>query len=136
MMWRKCFIISMVFVFGMILLTPSTWADEELEEDEGFIPCAQVDLEGTWNSKVGAVDEFGNHLCWENCNLTVDALGVVEAAGTYEDCSQVTSDITGGELTISSGCVIEGTIETSNGTVNVATGAIVDDELVLGRAEY
>ena len=135
MMWRKLFIIGVVFVFGMILLTPCTWADEEFEEDEGFIPCEQVDLKGTWSAKVGAVDEFGNHLCWEACSVTVDALGVVEASGTYEDCSQVTSDITGGQLTISSGCIIEGYIETSNGTVYVATGAIVDNKLVLGRAE-
>ena len=132
-MWRKLLIVSVVFVFGMILLTPCTWSD--FEEDEGFIPCEQVDLEGTWSTKVGVVDEFGNHLCWESCSLTVDALGVVEAAGTYVDCSEVTSDITGGQLDLSSGCVIEGYIETSNGTVYVTTGAIVKDELVLGRAE-
>ena len=132
-MWRKSLIISMVFVFGMMLLTPCTWSD--FEEDQGFIPCEQVDLEGTWSVRVGAKDEVGNHLCWESCGLTVDALGVVEASGTYVDCSEVTSDITGGQLDLSSGCVIEGTIETSNGTVYVTTGAIVEDELVLGRAE-
>ena len=135
MMWRKSLIVGMVFVFSMILSIPSMWADDGDEGSISFVPCEQVDLQGTWSVRVGAKDEFGNHLCWESCSLTVDALGVVEAAGTYEDWSQVTSDITGGELTISSGCVIEGTIETSNGTVNVATGAIVDNELVLGRAE-
>ena len=134
-MWRKLLIISMVLVFGMILLSPCSWADEEFEEDEGFIPCEQVDLAGTWNSKVGAMDEYGNHLCWEPCSLTIDATGAVEASGTYQDCSQVSSDIIGGSLTISSGCVIEGTIETSNGTINVVTGAILDNKLVLGRTQ-
>jgi hypothetical protein len=118
----------------MILFSSSTRADEGDEGSISFVPCEQVDLQGTWSVRVGAKDEFGNHLCWESCSLTVDALGIVEASGTYEDCSEVTSDIAGGELTISSGCVIEGTIETSNGTVNVATGAIVGNELVLGRA--
>ena len=134
-MWRKLLIISIVFVFTMILSIPSMWADEGDEGSISFVPCEQVDLQGTWSVKVGAKDEFGNHLCWESCSLTVDALGVVEASGTYEDCSQVTSDITGGQLDLSSGCVIQGYIETSNGTVNVATGATVGNELVLGMAE-
>ena len=43
--------------------------------------------------------------------------------------------ITGGQLTISSGCVIQGTIETSNGTLYVHNGAILDDKLVLGTAQ-
>ena len=136
MMWRNLLIISMVFVFSMMLLSPSSWADQEFEEDEGFIPCEQVALEGTWSGRLGAKDEFGNHLCWETCsNLTVDATGVIASGGTYMDCSKVTSDVTGGELTISSGCVIGGYIETSNGTVYIGTGAMVGNELVLGRAE-
>jgi hypothetical protein len=132
-MCQKPLILGMVFVFSLILVSPYTWADEGLTP-EGFVPCEQGDLQGTWSVRVGAKDAFGNHLCWEPCSLTLDALGVVQAVGTYTDCSEVASDIRGGELIISSGCVIEGYIETSSGTVYVATGAIVDDELVLGRA--
>ncbi|MDY6990979.1 MAG: hypothetical protein SWQ30_23300 [Thermodesulfobacteriota bacterium] len=47
-------------------------------------------------------------------------------AGTYVDCLDTTSDITGGHLDISSGCLIGGHIDTSNGTVSIETGAIVD----------
>ena len=133
-MWQKSLIVGMVFVFSLILISPYTGADDGLTP-EGFVPCQQVDLEGTWSVRVGAKDASGNHLCWEPCSLTVDATGVVQAVGSYTDCSQATSDITGGELIISSGCVIEGYIETSSGTVYVATGAIVDDELVMGRTE-
>ena len=134
-MWRKLLIISMVFVFGMILLSPAAWADEGFEEDEGFIPCEQVDLAGTWSAKVGAVDEFGNHVCWEPCSLTVDAQGFLAQSGSYEDCWGVVSDITGGELILSPGCVIQGYIETSSGTVDIATGAIAKNELILGRTQ-
>lgn len=133
-MCQKSLIVGMVFVFSLVFLSPYTWAAEGLTP-EGFVPCEQVDLQGTWSVRVGAKDASGNHLCWEPCSLTVGALGVVQAGGTYTDCSQIASDITGGELIISSGCVIEGCIETSSGTIYVATGAVVDDQLVLGRAE-
>ena len=133
MMWRKLFIVSVVLVFSLILSSLSMWADEGDEGATSFVPCEQIDLQGTWSARVGAKDESGSHLCWEACTLTVDALGVVEASGTYVDCSEVASDITGGELIISSGCIIQGTIETTNGIVYVATGAIVNNELVLGK---
>jgi hypothetical protein len=108
----------------LILLTSWTWATA----------CEQQDLQGTWAVIVGATDEFGNHVCWEDCNLSVDFSGII-VAGTYLDCSEVTSDIIGGELTMSSRCAIKGYIETTNGTVYITTGSIVNDTLVLGRAE-
>jgi len=135
-MWRKCFTISIVFVFAMSLaVIPSTWAAEGDEGPTSFVPCEQADLQGTWSVRVGAKDESGNHLCWEPCTLSVDAAGVIHPNGSYEDCWGVVSDITGGALTLSSGCVIDGYIETSNGTVNVLTGALVENELVLGKAQ-
>ena len=135
-MWRRVLIIGMVFVFGLILVQP-TGAFDGIDEE--FLPCEQADLEGTWNVEVGAVDEFGSHTCWEPCNLTISATGSIEQGGTYNDCSGVSSDITGGQLTLSYGCVIEGYIETSNGTVTIGTGGVVviddeEDELCLLRS--
>ena len=126
MMWRKFLVISMVLAFGMILLTAPTWAT-----------CEQEDLEGAWDVRIGATDEFGDP-CWENANLTIGSGGIVEG-GTYLDCISRTSlQVTGGSLTISSeSCEIEGYIETSSGTVDVHSGAIVGDQghLSFGRAQ-
>jgi hypothetical protein len=134
-MWRRVLTIGMVFAFGLIL-SQLTWAFDGIDED--FVPCAQSDLEGTWSVEVGVKDEFGNHVCWEVCNLTIGPNGAVEQGGTYIDCLDVSSEITGGQLTLSYGCVIEGYIETSNGTVNIGTGGIVvvedqQDEVCLLR---
>ena len=127
-MWRRVLIMGMVFVFGLALVPP-TGAFDGIDEE--FVPCAQADLEGTWNVEVGVKDEFGNHVCWEVCNLTIGANGAVAQGGTYIDCLDVSSDVTGGQLILSYGCVIEGYVETSNGTVTIGTGGVVvvDDEV-------
>ena len=92
-MWRRFVIIGMVVAFGLIL-APLTWAFDGI--DEQFVPCEQADLEGTWNVEVGAVDEFGSHVCWEVCNLTISSTGAVQQGGTYTDCLDVSSEVTGG----------------------------------------
>ena len=135
-MWRRLLIVGMVFVFGLIVVQPTSAFDGI---DEEFVPCAQADLEGTWRVEVGVKDEFGNHVCWEVCNLTISSTGAVQQGGTYIDCLDVSSDVTGGQLTLSYGCVIQGYIETSNGTVNIGTGGIVvveeqQDQLCLLRS--
>ena len=135
-MWRRFLIIGMVFAFGLILSQP-TWAFDGIDEE--FVPCAQADLEGTWSVEVGVKDEFGSHVCWEVCDLTISSTGAVQQGGTYTDCLDVSSEVTGGQLTLSYGCVIEGYIETSNGTVTIGTGGVVviedeEDELCLLRS--
>jgi hypothetical protein len=135
-MWRRFLIIGMVFAFGLIIAQP-TWTFDGI--DEAFVPCDQADLEGTWSVEVGVKDEFGNHVCWEVCNLTISSTGAVQQGGTYIDCLDVSSEVTGGQLTLSHGCVIEGYIETSNGTVYIDTGGIVvvedqQDQLCLLRS--
>jgi hypothetical protein len=117
-----------VLALSTIFLGSSAWAEDVMS-------CEQSDLAGTWSVRVGAEDEFGDHLCWEPCDLIIDSAGFIEQAGTYIDCLEVTSDITGGQLTLSSGCVIEGYIETSNSTVYILTGAIINDELALGKTQ-
>jgi hypothetical protein len=129
-MWRKFLIIGLVFVFGLIL-APPTWAFDGIDEE--FVPCEQADLQGTWNVEVGAVDEFGNHTCWEPCNLTISATGSIEQGGTYTDCAGVSSIVTGGQLSLSYGCIVEGYIVTSNGTVYIDSGGIMGGELCLLR---
>jgi hypothetical protein len=122
-MWRKVLIIGMLLFFGQVLLTSSTWA-----------ACEQQDLERAWSAEVWGGGSDGSQ-CWEQCNLIIGPNGIVEG-GTHVDCSGNPSQITGGQLTISSGCVIEGYIDTSNGsTIYVDTGAILEDDLVLGVVE-
>jgi hypothetical protein len=120
-----------VFICSIIFVGASTWAAEESVP----MSCEQSDLAGTWSVRVGAKDEFGDHLCWESCDLIIDSAGIIEQAGTFIDCLEVASDITGGQLTLFSDCVIEGYIETSNSTVYILTGAIFDNELALGRTQ-
>ena len=118
-MRKKCFVIGMVLVCSMTLFATSTWAG-----------CEQGNLAGNWAVQVGATDSSGDH-CWEYCTLTINSSGAVAAGDTYYNCSGSTCQITGGLLTVSSGCIIQGTIETSHGSLNVIEGTIVGDELFL-----
>ena len=127
-MWQRLLIVTTVFVFGITFFCPSSGFAEG-------VACEQADLEGTWSVIVGAMDEFGNHVCWEECTLTLDVNGFIQPAGTYLDCSQATADITAGQLLISVGCLIEGTVETSNGSIHIDTGAVSEPgQLVLRRS--
>ena len=111
-MLRNLLIVSMVWVLSLFLVTSSLWA------------CEQQDLEGTWLVVACNTNEMGDH-CVEHGDLTVSPGGSI--SGTYVDCAGVSSEITGGQLSLSADCVIEGTIQTANGTLNVETGAIVGD---------
>ena len=124
MMWRKFLMVGMVLALSMIFLTASSWAT-----------CEQQDLEGTWPVLVcGSVDCFGDH-CLERCQLQVDANGLIQDTGAIMETGCGDWAITGGELTWSSGCMIRGYIETSNGTLNVSNGTIFEDKLVIGVSE-
>ena len=111
-MLRSLLIVSMILMLGLFLGTSSSWA------------CEQQDLEGTWLVVACNTNEMGDH-CVEHGDLTVAAGGSI--TGTYVDCDGVSAQITGGQLSLSADCVIEGTIQTANGTLNVETGAIVGD---------
>lgn len=127
-MWRKSFIVALVFAFGTIPLYPaSAWiSDWEM--------CEQQDLEGNWDAEVWAGDSSGNQF-WDQCTLTVGPDGLIHAEGTYNNHIGESSDVTGGQLTINAECVIEGYIETSGGTVYVQHGAVDSDRLLLGVPE-
>ena len=121
MMRRTCLISSVVLVLSMMLVTPCTWGYE------------QQDLEGTWDVYVwtwSVACPFGNQ-CWDRCDLTIDSQGNVQPAGTYCYWLGGSAAVNGGALTVSGAGEIQGTIETSDGTLNVYGGAIERDELVL-----
>jgi hypothetical protein len=112
-----------VFCVSLAILPVSTWAI-----------CEQFDLQGTWTAQVWG-EVYSDAQCWDQCTLTIGPDGIIEAQGAYDTCLGESSEIYGGELTISSGCVIGGYIETSNGTIYVDNGAILENGLVLGAAE-
>jgi hypothetical protein len=118
-----------VCAVSMIPLTALAWTNYE------YLDCGQQDLEGSWTVRVACPPgEMGDN-CWEECSLTIAYDGTIDAGGTYFNCLGDTLDITGGELIISGECVVQGHIDTSNGTVSIFTGAIVGDELVLGKTQ-
>ena len=120
-MWHKSLIISLVLSFALSLLPVSSWA-----------ACDQADLKGKWSTKVcGGV--FGSEECWDECTLTIGSDGIIKSKGTYTNCCGVSSSIIGGQLTISDGCQIEGTIKTGRKTFYIDRGGIVEDELVFGK---
>jgi len=124
-MWRNFFIIISLLAFAMVPVAAFSWTSDSLT-------CEQQDLEGTWNVKVWAGDPSGNQQ-WDQCTLTIGADGFIEPQGTYTDFIGANADITGGQLTISSNCVIQGTIETSNGNLDVERGGIIADQLILDK---
>jgi hypothetical protein len=161
-MWRKFLTIGVVFVFGMIFQTQSTWPwdddtetsilmetwendlephpTKEWKDHKGKAsmgppaPCEQLeDLEGKWTVRVGSWDESGRH-CWARCRIKIDRGGIIQQ-GIYIDCDGKTkSKITGGQLGLSPGCLIIGKIETSDVTLYVDRGAILGGHLALGLA--
>ena len=121
---RRCLIVSMVLVCSMIVFSGSVWAD-----------CQQQDLEGTWPALVcGPEACFGDN-CLQRCQVQLDADGVIVSTGATIDTECGSWTITGGQLLMFSGCVIQGTVETSNGTLYVYNGAIRDDKLILGVSQ-
>ena len=128
MMGQKSFVFSLILMVSVIPAIGLGWTSP-------WTPCEQQGLEGEWNVDVWAGDTSGSQ-SWDKCTLTVDSAGFVQAGGTYTNCLGESTEITGGQLIISAGCVIEGTIETSEGTVSVERGGIAEQgHLVLGRPE-
>jgi len=127
-MWQKIIIIGVLFIAAMAPATASTW-------ESNWVPCEQVALEGTWPVVVcGPADCFGEN-CLDQCELQIDAYGTIQNTGAQLNTLCGIWAITGGTLNISSGCVIQGEIETSAGTLSVQNGAILENELVLGLTE-
>ena len=123
MMGRKCLVLFAVFALTTVLLTPSLMAYD------------QQDLEGTWDVYVWNTNcPFGNQ-CWDRCELTVGTGGIVNAGSTYSNWLGEGCTVTGGRLVVSANGDIEGTIETSQGLIDVAQGGLVDNDMVLKMAE-
>lgn len=123
---RKWLVVLSILVLCAIPLVAFSWESSD-------ITCQVQDLEGTWAAKVWGGDGPDGQ-CWDQCDLTVDASGSI-VSGSYVDCLGAPSTVIGGQLSISSGCVIEGVIETDTGSVDVANGGIIDDTMVLGLAQ-
>jgi len=119
-MQQRCLMMAIVLSIIVALLPVSGWALFD-----------QADLEGTWSTEVWGGSPSGVQ-CWEQCTLTIGPDGTIQAAGTYIDCFGANSDITGGQLVVSSDGGIQGTIVTSSGSVDVGPGGIIGDKLVLG----
>lgn len=119
-MCRKFLVIGIVALIGLAFLPVSTWAIS-----------GQADLEGTWNVEVWGGCPSGTQ-CWDECTLTIGADGTIEPGGTYIDCFGTSSQINGGQLIVSPSGEIEGSIVTSNGTVEVGPGGFIGENLVLG----
>ena len=125
-MGRKLLVALSMLVLCGIPLVAFSWTSDS-------ISCQVQDLGGTWAVQVWGGDGPDGQ-CWDQCDLTVDADGII-LAGTYVDCLGGASNVIGGQLTVSSGCVIEGVIETESGLVDVANGGIIEDKMVLGLAQ-
>jgi hypothetical protein len=125
-MGRKWLGVLLVLVLCSIPLVAFTW-------ESGDITCQVQDLAGTWSAEVWGGDGPDGQ-CWDQCDLTVDAGGSI-LSGSYVDCLGAPSTVIGGQLTISSGCVIEGVIETDGGPVDVANGGIIKDKIYFGLAQ-
>ncbi len=152
-MWRKSWMVLMVFVSAMALLAQSNWATgaEDLDtmltdelvtartwkDAHGIpssgppVPCDVDCLTGSWDVLLMSVDESGED-CRARCTLEISAGGIIEK-GKYTGCDGKQSLILGGYLTISPGCTVKGKIKTSKGTLYAIPGGhIIGNKLVLG----
>jgi len=92
----------------------------------------QQSIDGTWDVEIWGGETAGEQ-CWGQCSLTVSSNGTIVPGGSYVDCTGQGSSITGGQLSISTGCVIEGVIETDGGSLTVVNGGILGDKIYFGK---
>ena len=137
-MGRRCLIMVMVFVVSLFVLMPSAWAKEQEDPDAAWttavsrgLPYDQEDLKGTWKAKVWA-GTFEGQQCWVICTLEIGRRGDIQPGAKCMPCTGKEENINGGQLTMSSDGLIEGTIETNRGAWYIERGGIVNEELVLG----
>jgi hypothetical protein len=126
-MWRRCLIITVLFALGMVPSTATSW-------ESPWDPCEQQGLEGVWSAEVWGGCPDGTQ-CWDQCTLTIGPDGTIQAGDTYVDCLGSNFQIIGGQLFINSKCSVQGTIVTSNGTIDVGPGAIIDDRIILSTEQ-
>lgn len=118
---KKSLLVGMLLILSSVLVAAPVWAE-----------CQQQELEGTWTVEMwGGVNSL---MCWDQLTLTIDQNGVIEAGSTFVDCRDENQQVVGGQLNISSGCVIDGWIETSSGILGVENGAFLEDTILLGRS--
>jgi hypothetical protein len=123
-MFRKGIVVLVVLLFVAATGIAFAWVTQ----------TCQQSIEGTWDAEIWNGEITGEQ-CWDQCDLTVASDGSILAVGSYADCGGQNYAITGGQLTISAGCVIEGVIETDGGPVDVANGGIIEDKMYFGLAQ-
>ena len=129
MMWRTCLIVGVLL--ALVSTAGSAWAFG------GASPCQQSELQGTWDIHigVGGTDCPGDYSL-EGLQVQIDANGMIQATGATLQSRCGSQTVTGGQLTLLSTCVIEGSIETSAGTLNVERGGTAGEgKLVLDTAQ-
>lgn len=125
-MWRKFFIVGLMFGISMIFLSTPIWSEDiEIDED-----CVLADLEGNWKARAfGRVDGHGNTI-WDEVDVEINSEGAV-LGGKYEEYEFAQNynpeekpeiekkdkyRITGGQLSIDGDCIITGSLDLSNGS--------------------
>ena len=123
-MFRKGIIVFAIVVMAVTAGTAFGWVKDT---------CQQT-IDGTWDVKIWGGESIGDQ-CWGQCSLVVASDGSITATGSFTDCLDQSSSITGGHLTISDGCVIEGVISTESGDINVVNGGIIGNTIYFYQAE-
>ena len=125
---QKLSTVVLLLAFSLMPLTVSAWISS-------FPAYDQQDLEGSWDVLVCSETAcFGDH-CLSCSQLIIGPDGIVADTGAFISTLCGDWSITGGLLTLGEDCTITGTLETSNGTLYVETGAIIGNELCLKASE-
>lgn len=129
-MWRKILAVAAMVAFIIIPSTGSTWVSV-------WETCQQTDLEGTWTIVISINDaDCPGNSALRSTQVEIDSDGVIRNTGATIENMCRTSIITGGQLALMADCIIEGHIETSDGTLDVAQGGtIVPEEICMVSAD-
>jgi hypothetical protein len=121
-MLRKLLVVgSLLVAFGMAPSPVGSWVTN-------WTPCQQSELAGTWHIYVAAAaQQCPGDYSLECRMVEINSTGVIQNTGATIESGCETWTITGGQLTLTAGCIVEGSIETSKGTLYVERGGFHED---------
>jgi len=117
-MWRKVLTLGLGLALSIVIPAICCWS-----------ACSQSDIGGTWRFYAASGDGYVYG------SLQVQSNGVIVSGTAFKYSDGSSRTVQGGQLNLSSVCIVTGHIHLSGGiTVNITHGALESDKRCFGAA--
>src|SRR5512147_1395800 len=118
-MWRKVLTLALGLALSIVIPTACCWSD-----------CSQSDAGGTWRFYAVGADSSSFYIYG---SIQVQSNGAIVSGTTFKNSTGNSFTVQGGQVNVSSTCIITGHIHLSGGiTVNVNHGSLGRDKSYFG----